>query len=250
MPLTLALCLDAPMQSWGTRSRGIRRDTATEPTKSGIIGMLAAAWGKERDDTTTITTLAALRLGIRVDREGIVERDYHTTQNVPTTLGTGHRTVVSERYYLADALFLIALSGDPTLLTTLHDALHRPRWPLFFGRRAFVPARPMLTSGQPDEPLTGYGLMDSTMEEVLETHPWLDLGPRARTVELAKTDPADRTPLRTVIDCPANHPEAQVRQDVPLSFAQHDRRFHTRTVREGYIPLTTELIHKGDARCS
>jgi CRISPR system Cascade subunit CasD len=249
VPSTLALCLDAPMQSWGTRSRGIRRDTATEPTKSGIVGMLAAAWGKERDDTESITDLAALQLGIRVDREGIVERDYHTTQNVPTTLGTGHRTVVSERYYLADALFLIALSGDPVLLTNLHDALQRPRWPLFFGRRAFVPARPMLNSGQPDEPVTGCGLMDSTMDEVLETHPWLDLSSRTRAVELAKSDAADRMPLRTVVDCPTNHPEAQVRQDVPLSFAQQDRRFGTRTVREGYVSLTTELINKGDARC-
>jgi CRISPR-associated Cas5-like protein len=37
MPLaSLALCFDAPMQSWGQRSRFVVRDTATEPTKSSL----------------------------------------------------------------------------------------------------------------------------------------------------------------------------------------------------------------------
>lgn len=236
------------MQSWGTRSRGVRRDTATEPTKSGVVGLLAAAWGKERDDEAAVAELAGLRMGVRVDREGVVERDYHTTQNVPTTLGAGHRTVVSERYYLADALFLVVLSGDPGLLATLEAAVRRPRWPLFLGRKAFVPARPPLTTGRPGGPPSGAGLLEAPLERVLASHPWLELCPRARAAELARTD---RAPLRTVVDCAADDPRAQVRQDVPVSFARQDRRFATRAVLEDQVPFGAELIEKGEAaRCS
>ncbi|WP_434581810.1 type I-E CRISPR-associated protein Cas5/CasD [Carbonactinospora thermoautotrophica] len=148
---TLLLCFDAPLQSWGTMSRFVVRDTVTEPTKSGVVGLLAAALGVARDDTDGIARLAALRLGVRVDREGVVERDYHTVQNVPTTAGTGHRTVVTERYYLADALFLVGLEGEPGLLAELYQAVQRPRWPLFFGRKAFVPARPLVSTGAAGE---------------------------------------------------------------------------------------------------
>ncbi len=40
---TLLLCFDAPLQSWGTMSRFVVRDTTTEPTKSGVVGLHAAA---------------------------------------------------------------------------------------------------------------------------------------------------------------------------------------------------------------
>ncbi|GAB3910514.1 hypothetical protein GCM10027612_86460 [Microbispora bryophytorum subsp. camponoti] len=139
MTLSLALCLDAPMQSWGIRSRFTMRETTREPTKSGIVGLLGAALGIPRDDEKELGRLAGLRMAVRVDREGILERDYHTAQNVPTTAGTGHRTVVSERYYLADALFLVVLEGDEATLTKAAAAVQRPHWPLCFGRKPFVP---------------------------------------------------------------------------------------------------------------
>lgn len=72
---SLALCLDAPMQSWGIQSTAGIRDTATEPTKSGIVGLLAAALGVPRDDDESIAVLAGLHLAVRVDREGSIERD-------------------------------------------------------------------------------------------------------------------------------------------------------------------------------
>src|SRR5437667_11339910 len=60
----LALQLDGPMQSWGFASRFTRRTTALFPTKSGIVGLLAAAMGVDKfrsDETETIAHLAALR---------------------------------------------------------------------------------------------------------------------------------------------------------------------------------------------
>lgn len=52
MVTSLALCFDAPMQSWGTRSRGVIRDTTSEPTKSGVVGLIAAALGISRRTIT------------------------------------------------------------------------------------------------------------------------------------------------------------------------------------------------------
>lgn len=228
---SLALCFDAPMQSWGTRSRGVIRETTTEPTKSGVVGVLAAALGTPRDDEETIAKLTALDLAVRVDREGILERDYHTTQNVPTTQGAGHRTVVSERYYLADALFLVVLQGDADLLHAVRDALESPRWPLFFGRRAFVPARPLVTRA---------GLTDTPSSHVLESHDWLENDPDVREAERAKPT---RIALRTVRDCPPGTFGAEVGHDHPLTFAHGNRRYRTRTVIRGEVPFTDDLIH-------
>ncbi len=212
---TLALCFDAPMQSWGIRSRGIVRDTMAEPTKSGVVGLLAAALGVERDDELAIAELAGLRLAVRVDREGVLERDFQTTQNVPTTQGTGRRTVVSERYYLADALFLVVLAGDGRLLGRVASAVRQPHWPLSLGRKAYVPARPLLG---PDARPTG-----RSTDEVLRKHPWLETN--ARTA----------VPLRTVVECAPDYPLAQVRHDQPISFARGNRRFGSRSVRIGEV---------------
>src|SRR5262245_45694114 len=80
---TLLLRLAGPMQSWGTDSRFSVRDTGLEPSKSGVIGLLCAALGKPRveqpgDGQPTLAKLSALRMGVRVDREGVMRRDFHT----------------------------------------------------------------------------------------------------------------------------------------------------------------------------
>ncbi|MEV4757551.1 type I-E CRISPR-associated protein Cas5/CasD [Micromonospora sp. NPDC049559] len=251
MPVrTLALCLDAPMQSWGVRSRGNIRDTGREPSKSGVVGLLGAALGVEREDTGRIADLAGLRMGVRVDREGILERDYHTVQNVPTTTGGGHRTAVSHRYYLADALFLVVLeSEDATLLGRIAEGLRKPVWPLFFGRRAFVPARALVGAGQPGEPRSGLGLSDRPLESVLAGHPWLEDRAEVRDVQLKRSE-GERDPLRTVVDCRPADPAAEIRPDVPLSFERANRRFATRTVRTGHVSLTDELIRAEEIPCT
>ena len=56
--------------------------------------------------------------------------------------------------FLSDARFLVGLEGERTLLETLQAALEQPRWFLFFGRKAFLPAeRVWLPDGLRDEPL-------------------------------------------------------------------------------------------------
>lgn len=71
--------LQGAMQSWGIHTRGrnkAHRTTHTHPTKSGVIGMVANALG--RDFSDPIDDLAALRFGVRTDVAGRLEVDYHT----------------------------------------------------------------------------------------------------------------------------------------------------------------------------
>ena len=149
---TLLLCLEGPMQSWGYRSRFDYRDTALEPTRSGVIGLICAAMGIARGED--ISRFDSIRMGVCVDKEGRPERDYHTALDVIKADGSGTNTVVSYRDYLADASFTVGLqSEDLQLLQNIADALIQPKWPLFLGRKAFPLTVPPLKPG--DDPKEG-----------------------------------------------------------------------------------------------
>jgi CRISPR system Cascade subunit CasD len=242
---TLLMCFDAPMQSWGTRSRFASRDTATEPTKSGVIGILAAALGIPQDADEEIRTLAGLRMGVRIDREGILESDFHTVQNVPNTEGKNHRTAVTQRFYLANALFLVALESDDTpLLHQLLNALHQPHWPLYFGRKAFPPARPLPTHGLPgeDQPVTAHPL-----EHALRTHPWLENHPHSTNRQHKRDTNTSPTWLRTVIDADPFALDVELRHDFPLSFNPQQRSYASRAVQISHVAITPEMINSHTA---
>lgn len=138
---TLLLRLQGPMQSWGTTSRFDERDTQLEPSKSGVLGLVCAALGRDRAEP--VDDLARLRMGVRVEREGVPMRDYQTATGVAIAssgkadLG---RTVVSPRFFIADAVFLVGLEGERGSLEQIHAALARPVWPLALGRKSFVPS--------------------------------------------------------------------------------------------------------------
>ncbi|MPY38326.1 type I-E CRISPR-associated protein Cas5/CasD [Streptomyces adustus] len=237
---TLLMCFDAPMQSWGVRSQFNSRDTATEPTKSGVVGLLAAALGIPQDADEDIRHLATLRMGVRVDREGVVENDFHTVQNVPNTEGKNHRTAVTKRFYMADALFLVALESDDTpLLDRLRNALDRPHWPLYFGRKAFVPARPIASHGLPGErqPIT-----HRPLDEALTLHPWLENQPHIRARHRPIPDEPAEMWLRTIIDADPMALDVELRHDHPLSFRPQQRLFASRAVQTIHVPLTPAMI--------
>ena len=163
---TLLMRISAPMQSWGTQSHFSHRDTGREPSKSGIVGLLCAALGRPRRQC--IADLRALKMGVRIDRPGNILRDYHTAgiDGYYRVSGSIERKKVipSERYYLADALFLVGLEGGAELLKELQGALQQPRWFLFFGRKAFLPAERVWL---PD------GLRDEDLETALRNYPYL-----------------------------------------------------------------------------
>ena len=140
---TLLFLLKGPMQSWGFRSRFDHRDTALEPTRSGLIGLICAAMGIPRGED--ISRFDTIRMGVRVDQEGRQERDYHTARDVIKAGGSGTDTVVSRRDYLADAIFTVGFeSGNKSLLDDIAKALRNPEWPLFLGRKAFPLSEPPL----------------------------------------------------------------------------------------------------------
>jgi len=145
---TLLLRLAGPMQSWGTTSRFDERDSQLEPSKSGVLGLVCAALGRDR--AAPVDDLARLRMGVRVDREGLLMRDYQTAAGVVTTSGKAdpRRVAISPRYYLADAAFLVGLEGeDRNLLDAVDSALRDPVWLLALGRKAFPPAAPVWLEG-------------------------------------------------------------------------------------------------------
>lgn len=145
---TLLLRLASPMQSWGTTSRFDERDSQLEPSKSGVLGLVCAALGRDRAEP--VDDLARLRMGVRVDREGLLMRDYQTATGVVSAAGKVdmERTVISPRYYLSDAAFLVGLEGeDLALLERIHMALRAPQWPLALGRKAFPPGEPVWLEG-------------------------------------------------------------------------------------------------------
>ena len=208
--LLLRLC--GPMQSWGVQSRFTVRDTGLEPSKSGVVGLLCAAQGRPR--SAPLHDLAALRMGVRVDREGRLAYDYHTAQDVLKASGGLKDTEVSRRYYLADGCFLVGLAGeDLDLLARLHDALWDPHWPLSLGRKAFVPGQPVWLPG---------GLRTGEhLRPALHVYPWL-----GRAGEEVPRQ------LRLVLE---DADGAEVRSDQPLSFA--DRRFAPRRITTTFIEL-------------
>lgn len=144
MSNTLFLRLEGPLQAWGERARWSVRDTSTEPTKSGVVGLLGCALGLTADEDLVVLS-RGLRMGVRCDKEGVFLTDFHTI--IGGVLSAEGKiksdTVLSMRTYLCDASFLIALQGEPELIAQLALAVQRPVWPFYLGRRACVPSRPV-----------------------------------------------------------------------------------------------------------
>ncbi|CRK59254.1 CRISPR-associated protein, Cas5e family [Alloactinosynnema sp. L-07] len=213
---TLLLRLAAPLQSWGTSSRFTRRTTDLAPSKSGIIGLLAAAQGRRRVDP--ITDLLDLRVGVRIDQAGQLERDFHTAR----TRDGDTAMPLSERFYLADAVFTVAVEGPAELTAALHDALLRPAFPLFLGRRSCPPAGKLVL-----------GLLDDGLDDVLDATSW-QASPR---VQQRHREPT--VTLDIVRDCPPEADDAKqfvdgvhrkVVRDQPISFDPRHRQYSWRTV--------------------
>ena len=97
-------------------------------------------------------------MGVRVDKDGRPERDYHTALDVIKADGSKGGTVVSYRDYLADASFTVGLqSQDKDLLEEIADKVRNPTWALFLGRKAFSLAVPA-SSRPADRPNLGDAL--------------------------------------------------------------------------------------------
>jgi len=218
---TLLLRLAGPMQSWGTTSRFDQRDTGKEPSKSGVIGLLAAALGIDRENWDDLEPLTHLTMAVRHDRPGVLKRDYQTAQNIISAdLKKVHETAVTTRDYLADAVFLVGLEGaDRTLLERAHAALQNPVWPLALGRKSYVPSESVWLEN---------GISDAPLLEALATRPHITAPRRDGSV-----------PLRLLVSMESQDGSGILRMDQPLSsFAV--RRFGARYVRSDWVEIKQE----------
>ena len=168
----LALLLDGPMQSWGFASRFTRRTTALHPTKSGLVGLLAAALGINKhgsDEAAQVARLAALRCttitlpkprGAGEPLPMLRLSDYHTIgggyekgtdwmKKPRAASGATLETVLSERHYLLDARFGVLLEGSG--LEEVAASLRNPTWGVWLGRKCCIPASPLLVGLAPSQ---------------------------------------------------------------------------------------------------
>lgn len=132
---TLLLKFAGPLQSWGTDSKFETRYTDFYPSKSAVIGMIAASFGYRRDEDEKIKQLNDLDFAVRVDQRGNLLRDYQiATAYKPD--GRFERNYVTNRYYLEDAIFVVAIGGEDDFIDKIEQSLRNPYFQTFFGKRS------------------------------------------------------------------------------------------------------------------
>ncbi len=150
----LLFTMHAPMAAMGEIAVGERRSSWPRPGRSAVFGLIAAALGIERSDEAQHQALnQQYGYAVRTDAPGRPLRDYHTAQapsgkkarNFPTRreeLKAGKlETVLSSREYYTDACFTVAIWAEDCespawSLQDLAEALRRPRFTPYFGRKA------------------------------------------------------------------------------------------------------------------
>ncbi len=207
----LLLRFAAPLQSWGADSKFETRRTSREPTKSAVIGMLAAAVGLRRDQTEELAALNKLHFGVRVDKEGELLVDFHIAKN-PEKKDEKEGTYVTYRHYLQDAVFLVGIECEGAeMLESLKQAMEQPAFPLYLGRRSCPPTLPLLL-----------GIRQGSLLEILQKEPLLREG-------------GDAGALRIVMDADPGEHGSAVLKDVPLSFDPKHRQYGYRSAKEVYV---------------
>jgi len=158
----LVFRLYGPMAAWGDIAVGEYRPSFAHPSKSAVVGLLAAALGIRRDEEERHKNLAdSCSYAVRVDVMGSLLRDYHTVQ-VPSS-GTGRNrkifhtrraelaetelnTILSSRDYRCDAAYTVAISfssGVPYSAQQVASALNKPAFVLYLGRKSCPLALPL-----------------------------------------------------------------------------------------------------------
>lgn len=155
----LALFLRGPMQSWGVSGKFGERPTMSFPSKSGVLGMLAAAVGIDRENIAWLQGAAELKFAVRTYKTGTRLSDYHTVgggfdsgsksvrerRSIPAKAEDGKpgKTALTRREYLQDTVFGVVLSGDDALIQQMADGLRNPVWGIWLGRKSCIPTEPV-----------------------------------------------------------------------------------------------------------
>lgn len=220
MPDHLVFTLVSAFGAMGDLAGHERRGTWVWPGRSAILGLLGAALGVRRDDATGFAALEPLRMAVGVHDEGAPMRDYHTIASVPSAVvrrpdsraaalraaGLRTETTITLRDYRVGPLYAVALWGLP--LTPLEEALRRPVFPLYLGRKSCplaAPPDPRIRAA--DGPLEA--LAAARIPGFRWSRGWID-GPCSL-----------RPPLRLVAsDVDLGGGRSETRNDVPLDRAR------------------------------
>jgi CRISPR system Cascade subunit CasD len=153
------------MASWGDIAVGEIRPSFSHPSKSAVLGLIAAALGIRRDEEAKHQSLSSsFDFGVRIETPGIPIRDYHSVQVPPSGTGRNKRTyatrkdeldvpkedlatILSSRDYYCDALYTVGLwavtSNPPCPLSEIAAALSKPTFTLYLGRKSCPMALPL-----------------------------------------------------------------------------------------------------------
>lgn len=209
------------MQSWGYSSRFNRRASASWPVKSGVVGMLCAALGIERDNEAGIARLTALSMtAYTLQNSGQRLTDYHTVgggydpkthrHNMSNKAGGGSpSTVLTDREYLLDCKFGILLAGETETIEECAVAIQNPKWGIWFGRKCCLPAARIFE-----------GTFD-TEEKAKD-----------RLVELAHDLRLELTSWRAVTESDTFEDGTDSLMDIPVNFAT--REYKTRRIADEF----------------
>ena len=149
-----------PMGSFGDYAGHEVRGSGHVPLRSGILGLVGAALGVQREDDEGQRALREYSVAVQSLCESTALRDYHTIETVtePTRVGVTRRemlaaagpgqsnTTVTVREFRSDVVFRVALwcaGGALWSLDQIRDALCRPRYALYIGRKSCPLAAPM-----------------------------------------------------------------------------------------------------------
>ncbi len=161
----LGFRLWGPMASWGSVAVGELRGTWSRPSRSAILGLVAAACGIEREDRAAHDSLErGLGFAVRVDFPGRTLRDYHTAQAPGSRRNKRWRTrrdelaeplelntILSERSYLTEQSATILLWRRPDTqapcLDDINDRLLEPIFAPYLGRKSCPLGLPLTPIG-------------------------------------------------------------------------------------------------------
>ncbi len=170
------------MVSWGDIAVGEYRPSFPHPSKSAVLGIVAAALGIRRDQENELHELTkTYGFAVRVDAGGSLLRDYHTVQRPSASRGVVYETrkdelsegnlntTLSSRDYYCDALSLACLwireAAHRFSLSELQAALEKPFFQLYLGRKACPPALPLkprvVSAGTLRESFQHYPILDT-----------------------------------------------------------------------------------------
>lgn len=156
----LVFRLYGPLASWGTPAVGGDRHTGVQPTRSALLGLLAAGVGIERDKEEALQALQkSVQLAVKQTVPSSLMRDYHTAQ-VPTHSSKithftrkselevdSLNTILSSRDYRCDGVWIVAVSLTSQAsftLEQLQQGLLKPVYGLYLGRKSCPLAVPVL----------------------------------------------------------------------------------------------------------